>query len=70
MVRKVEAKLLGLPRQRALTLIDAVRIGEFVEVKCTAVRRTRSLVFMSAELVVGDRVVATAKGVWKTLGKR
>jgi len=24
---------------------------------------------MSAELVVGERVVATAKGVWKTLGK-
>jgi len=26
-------------------------------------------VFMSAELVVGERVVATANGVWKTLGK-
>jgi hypothetical protein len=25
---------------------------------------------MSAELVVGPRIVATAKGVWKTLGKR
>jgi hypothetical protein len=25
---------------------------------------------MSAELVVGTRVVATANGVWKTLGKR
>jgi hypothetical protein len=34
------------------------------------VRRTRALVFMSAELVVGDRLVATANGVWKTLGKR
>jgi hypothetical protein len=32
------------------------------------VRRTRSLIFMSGELVVGDRVVATANGVWKTLG--
>lgn len=50
--------------------IDAVQIGEFVEAKCTVVRRTRSLVFMSAELVVGTRVVATANGVWKTLGKR
>jgi len=50
--------------------IDAVQVGEFVEAKCTVVRRTRSLVFMAAELVVGDRVVATAKGVWKTLGKR
>jgi acyl-coenzyme A thioesterase PaaI-like protein len=50
--------------------MDAVQIGEFVEAKCTVVRRTRSLVFMSAELVVGTRVVATANGVWKTLGKR
>ena len=50
--------------------IDAVQIGEFVEAKCTVVRRTRALVFMNAELVVGSRVVATAKGVWKTLGKR
>ena len=50
--------------------IDAVQIGEFVEARCTVVRRTRSLVFMSAELLVGTRVVATANGVWKTLRKR
>ena len=50
--------------------IDAVQVGEFVEAKCKVVRRTRSLVFMSGELVVGERVVATANGVWKTLGKR
>jgi hypothetical protein len=34
------------------------------------VRRTRSLIFMSAELVVGTRIVATASGVWKTLYKK
>jgi acyl-coenzyme A thioesterase PaaI-like protein len=56
--------------QLDMHFIDAVQIGDFVEAKCTVVRRTRSLVFMAAELVVGDRVVATAKGVWKTLGKR
>src|SRR5215210_5492933 len=50
--------------------IDAVQIGEFVEAKCTVVRRTRSLIFMNAELLVGARVVATAKGVWKTIRKR
>ena len=48
--------------------IDAVRIGEFVRANCKVVRRTRSLIFMSAELVVDARVVATASGVWKTLG--
>jgi acyl-coenzyme A thioesterase PaaI-like protein len=49
--------------------IDAVEIGEFVEARCKVVRRTRSLIFMSGEFVVGSRVVATANGVWKTLGK-
>jgi acyl-coenzyme A thioesterase PaaI-like protein len=49
--------------------IDAVQIGDFVEARCRVVRRTRSLVFMSGELMVGDRVVVTANGVWKTLGK-
>jgi acyl-coenzyme A thioesterase PaaI-like protein len=49
--------------------VDAVRIGDFVEARCKVVRRTRTLVFMSAELVVGERVVATANGVWMTLGK-
>jgi len=50
--------------------VDAVHIGEFVEAKCTVVRRTRALIFMNADLVVGPRVVATATGVWKTLSKR
>jgi acyl-coenzyme A thioesterase PaaI-like protein len=49
--------------------IDAVQMGEFVECKCRVVRRTRSLIFMSGELVVGERTVATANGVWKALGK-
>ena len=49
--------------------VDAVQIGEFVEAKCRVVRRTRSLIFMSGEIAVGDRLVATANGVWKTLGK-
>ncbi len=50
--------------------VDAVQMGEFVEAHCKVVRRTRSLIFMSAELMVGERVVGTANGVWKTLGKK
>ena len=49
--------------------VDAVRAGDFVEARCKVVRRTRSLLFMSATLVVGSRVVATANGIWKTLGR-
>jgi acyl-coenzyme A thioesterase PaaI-like protein len=55
--------------QLDMHFIDAVRIGEFVEAHCTVVRKTRALVFMNAELSVGDRVVATSKGVWKMLGE-
>jgi len=50
--------------------VDAVQIGEFVEARCEIVRRTRSLAFMRATLVVGERVVATASGLWKVLEKR
>jgi acyl-coenzyme A thioesterase PaaI-like protein len=56
--------------QLDMHFIDAVQVGEFVECRAKVVRRTRALVFMSGELVVGERVVATANGVWKTLGKR
>ena len=62
----------GRVRQATVQLdmhfVDAVQIGEFVEAKCRVVRRTRSVIFMEADLVVGTRVVATAKGIWKTLG--
>ena len=54
--------------QLDMHFVDAVEIGEFVEAKCEVVRRTRALIFMNADLVVGTRVVATAKGIWKTLG--
>jgi acyl-coenzyme A thioesterase PaaI-like protein len=49
--------------------VAAVQMGEFVEAHCKVVRRTRSLIFMTADLMVGDRVVATGNGVWKTLGE-
>lgn len=49
--------------------VDAVQIGEFVEMHAKVVRRTRALIFMSGELMVGSRPVATANGVWKALGQ-
>ena len=56
--------------QLDIHFVDAVRVGEFVEARCRVVRRTRALLFARAELTVGARVVATAKGVWKTLAPR
>ncbi len=56
--------------QLDMHFVDAVEVGELVEAKCRVVRRTRALMFASAELTVGLRLVATASGVWKTLGAR
>jgi acyl-coenzyme A thioesterase PaaI-like protein len=53
--------------QLDIQFIDAVQIGEFVEARCEIVRRTRSVIFMRSCLMVGERTVAVAQGVWKIL---
>lgn len=59
----------GARRQVTIQLdthfISGVREGEFVEARCRVVRKTFALLFMTGELAVGERVVATASGVWK-----
>jgi uncharacterized protein (TIGR00369 family) len=45
--------------------LDGVRAGEFVVATCRALRQGGSLMFMQAELTVGERAVAAANGVWK-----
>jgi acyl-coenzyme A thioesterase PaaI-like protein len=47
--------------------IDAARIGELMISRPKAVRTTKSLIFMTAEISVSDRVVATAHGVFKVV---
>lgn len=51
--------------QLGLQFASGVTIGEFVEGRATVVRVSRSLVFMTGVLSVGERVVATGSGVWK-----
>jgi len=50
--------------------IDAVRLGEFVEVNPEVARATRSLVFMQAKMFVGARLVGTTSGIWKILARK
>jgi uncharacterized protein (TIGR00369 family) len=50
--------------------VDGAKIGDFIEAHCRVVRRTRHVLFVDADLVVGDRLVATAKGIWKALAVR
>jgi uncharacterized protein (TIGR00369 family) len=54
--------------QLGVQFVAATYLGEFVEARCTVVSKTRSLVFVTALLAVGDRVVLSASGVWKILG--
>lgn len=48
--------------------LHAVQIGQVVEAHCEIERKTRSVTFASGRALVGKRVVATARGVWKMLG--
>jgi uncharacterized protein (TIGR00369 family) len=41
------------------------RLGDLVEARVHVTRRARTMVFMSAELVAGDRTLLVATGLWK-----
>lgn len=49
--------------------VDAALIGDLMISKPRVVRITKSIIFMSTEISVGDRCVATASGVFKIVGK-
>jgi uncharacterized protein (TIGR00369 family) len=41
------------------------RLGDVVEARVRVTRRSRTMVFMSGELVAGDRILLVATGLWK-----
>lgn len=41
------------------------RLGDTIESRVRVTRRSRTMVFMSAEAWAGDRLLITAQGVWK-----
>lgn len=50
-----------------MQFVSAAKMGEFVELQPEIVRLTSSLVFMRGDLMVDNRIVAAATGVWKIL---
>ena len=52
-----------------IQFVDAVQIGETVQVSPTMVRATKQLIFMSGDFMVESRVVAVVSGVWKKILK-
>ncbi len=43
------------------------KLGDLIEARVRVTRRTRSMAFLSAELVAGDHAIAVATGLWKII---
>ncbi len=66
-VRSVNTDRPQATLQLDVHFIDAAFIGEVIEARCRVFRRTKSLVFVDAEILAGERLVATVKGMWKIM---
>lgn len=53
--------------QLNVQFVGAMQLGEFAEIEAEVVRAARSVVFLRGMMRVGERVIATADGVWKVL---
>ena len=52
-----------------LKFISAVKLGQELIGKTKIQKKTKSMVFLTCELLVANKIVATASGVWKILKK-
>ena len=50
-----------------LKFISMVRLGQELIGKTKIQKKTKSMVFLTCELTVEDKIVATASGIWKIL---
>ena len=53
--------------QLDMHFISSVQIGEVAKLEPQLIRLTRSLIFLRGTIYVGDRIAATASGIWKLL---
>ena len=52
-----------------LKFISAIKLGQELYGKIKIQKKTKSMVFLTCELIAEDKIVATASGVWKILKK-
>ena len=52
-----------------IKFISPVRLGQELVGKTKIQKKTKSMVFLTCELTVANKIVATASGVWKILKK-
>ena len=50
-----------------LKFISAVKLGQEIIGNTKIQKKTKTMVFLTSELIAGNRIVATASGVWKIL---
>jgi uncharacterized protein (TIGR00369 family) len=53
-----------------LKFISAVKLGQELIGRTKIQKKTKSMVFLTCELKVDSKIVATASGVWKILNKK
>jgi acyl-coenzyme A thioesterase PaaI-like protein len=56
--------------QLEMKFIDVGRLGDWIEIRPQVVKRTGSLVFLRGDVREGNRLLASADGVWKILRRR
>ena len=52
-----------------LKFISVIRLGQELIGTTKIQKKTKSMVFLTCELSVADKIVATASGIWKILNK-
>jgi len=50
-----------------LKFISAIKLGQELYGKTKIQKKTKSMVFLTCELTVANKIVATASGIWKIL---
>ena len=53
-----------------LKFISAVLLGQELIGKTKIQKRTKSMIFLTCEMISNNKIVATASGVWKILNKK
>jgi len=53
-----------------LKFISAVRLGQSIIGRTKIQKKTKTMIFLTCELFTENKIVATASGVWKILGKK
>ena len=50
--------------------VSVARLGEFITCEAEVIRATKSVVFVRGLIMAGDRIVASAEGMWKVMEPR